>query len=139
MICYADDRGIFQWRHERPHKFFQEGGQRRYFAYRFQVADDAVQTEFTKRFALSKRQRKCPMLRQQSQKCASLAAIARYITIIYTIGKLLMGSSFQKSIATVCNETANFDFILPSTTCQRYLEAKSCKRLGTHSEIKIKP
>jgi len=26
------------------------------------------------------------VLRQQSQKCASLAAIARYITIIYTIG-----------------------------------------------------
>jgi len=42
---------------------------------------------FTKRFILSRLRRKCPMLRQQSRKNASLAAIARYIiTTIYTVG-----------------------------------------------------
>ena len=30
-------------------------------------------------------QRKCPMLRQQSQECGGLAAIARYATILFTI------------------------------------------------------
>jgi len=33
-------------------------------------------------------QRKSPMLRKQSQKCALFAAIARYIVIIFTIGYL---------------------------------------------------
>jgi len=37
------------------------------------------------------------MLRQQSQKRASLAAIARYITIICTVGS---ADSFQRRIET---------------------------------------
>jgi len=42
---------------------------------------------FTKHFTLPNHI-KCPMLWQQSQKCASLAALTRYITIIYTCNKL---------------------------------------------------
>jgi len=42
------------------------------------------------RFILSTLRRKCPMLRWQSQKNASLAAMARYISIttVYTVGYL---------------------------------------------------
>ena len=43
---------------------------------------------FTKHFTLSTPQRKCPVLWQQSQKWASLAAIAKYIMIIFSIGYL---------------------------------------------------
>ena len=39
---------------------------------------------FTKRFTHSIAQEKYPVAGQQSQKCASLAVIARYIKIIYT-------------------------------------------------------
>ena len=39
---------------------------------------------FIKRFTLSTRQKKLPMIRQQWQKCASLTVMARCITIIYT-------------------------------------------------------
>jgi len=52
--------------HGRPQKFFQWGGQRQDFAYRFQVADDAMQMyvhETLYRFYTTT-QRTCPMLRQ---------------------------------------------------------------------------
>jgi len=62
-------------------KYFSRGGQRKHFAYPSQVADDAMQITFTKRFTLSTRQTKCPVLRQQ---IASLAAIAWCITTILT-------------------------------------------------------
>jgi len=108
---------------------------------------------FTKLFTLSKPQRKCLMSRQQSQKCASLEAIARYITIIYSIDQLQIfktGSSFQRSIAMVVSETANCDLISPSKTGQHHFESRaanvwdlhlvtSLKCLGTHSEIRTKP
>jgi len=60
------------------------------------------------------------MLWQQSQKWASLAAIARYIMIIFSIGYLQIfktGYFFHKSIVITTNETTNYDFILPSKTC----------------------
>ena len=58
--------------------------------------------------------------RQQSQKWASLAAIARYIMIIFSIGYLQIFKTeyfFHKSIAITTNETTNYDVILPSKTC----------------------
>ena len=67
------------------------------------------------------------MLRQQSQ-CASLAAVASFITIIiYTIGSRRaskQGISFQKSIVMVFNETTN-DFIQSSKACQYHLESRA--------------
>jgi len=69
---------------------------------------------FTKHFTLSIPQRKCHMLWQQSQKWASLAAIARYIMIIFSIGYLQIfktGYYFHKSIAITTNETTNYDII----------------------------
>ena len=64
---------------------------------------------FRKRFILAALQRKCPMLRQQSQKNTTLAAIARYISIttIYTVGIYrfsTQGISFQVSIAMISKE-----------------------------------
>jgi len=57
------------------------GGQRQRFAYTFQVADDTMQIDVYKTLYPSTTQRKCPVLRHESQKCASLAAIARHIMI----------------------------------------------------------
>ena len=37
----------------RPQKLFESGGQRRNFAYPFQIADDAMQMDVHKRFTLS--------------------------------------------------------------------------------------
>jgi len=65
-------------------RYFSRVEQHRHFAYLFQVADDALQMDFS----LYTPQRKCPMLRQESQKCASLSAMARCIAIIYTKGYL---------------------------------------------------
>ena len=52
------------------------------------------------------------------KKCASLEAIARYITIIFTIGHLQIFKTryFHRSIAIVFNETTNYDSILHSKT-----------------------
>jgi len=77
-------RQVIHAHHGRPQKFFQ-GGQRQHFAYPCQVADDGMsdrgrslsarpemvltmECQQPKRFTLSTRQRKCSMLRQQSQK-----------------------------------------------------------------------
>jgi len=60
------------------------------------------------------------MLWQQSQELASLAAMARYIIIIFSIGYLHIfktGYFFHKSIAITTNETTNYDFILPNKIC----------------------
>jgi len=46
--------------HAHPQKFLQ-GVKRRHFAYHFQVADIAMQTDVPKRFTVSTPQRKCPM------------------------------------------------------------------------------
>jgi len=73
------------------HRNFSKGEQRKHFADPSQVADDFMQMYFHEtlyRFYTTTQQRKCPMLRQQSQKCPSLAVVARYITIIFTIGYL---------------------------------------------------
>ena len=54
------------------------------------------------------------MLWQQSQELASLAAMARYIIIIFSIGYLQSfktGYFFHKSIAITTNEITNYDFI----------------------------
>jgi len=64
-------------RHERRKKFFQ-GGQSRQFAHSFQVADEAMQMNVDKTlypFYTTKKMPHCPMVRQQSQKCTSLAAM----------------------------------------------------------------
>jgi len=76
----------------------------------------------TKHFILSTPPRKYPKLWQQSQICASLAAIARYITMIFTIGICRFSkhvTSFHRSIAIATNETTNYDFILHSALTQK--------------------
>jgi len=74
------------------------------------------------------------MFWQQSQKCVSLAVIAKYITVIYTIGYLQIFTarvSWQRSIGMVFNGTTNFLLILPRKTFQRHLEtrAANCRYL----------
>jgi len=64
--------------------FFMGGGQRRHFAYRFWVSDDALQMDVYETLC-SFYSKKIPRVTATVKKCASLAAIARYITIIYTI------------------------------------------------------
>jgi len=46
----------------------------------------------------------------------------------FTIGYLQIfkqGTSFHRSIAIMTNETTNYNFILPSKTCQRHLETRA--------------
>jgi len=62
-----------QHRHERSHKFFQWSA-KSIFCLAIQAADDTMQMGVHTSFPLFTSQRKWPMLRQQSQKCASLAA-----------------------------------------------------------------
>jgi len=57
-----------------------------------------------------------------------LAAIDRYITIIYTInylGILKAGYFFTKKHRDGLNETTDYDFILLSKTCQSHFETKA--------------
>ena len=70
--------------HGRPQKFFQGGGNVDVLLILFRLLTMQCNWTFIKHFTLSTPQRKLPMIRQQSQKCASLAVITRYITIIYT-------------------------------------------------------
>ena len=71
-------------------------------------------------------QRKRPMLEQKSQTRASLAAIARYIQVIYTRG---LPQSFPNKVLLSkkhChgpNETANDD--LTNKAFQRHLETRA--------------
>jgi len=65
---------------------------------------------FTKRFAVSTPQRKGPMSRQQSQKCASSAAIVRYFTILYTSDNLC-----NRLSAHFLNEILLFKEALPQS------------------------
>jgi len=65
--------------------------------------------------------RKYPVAGQQSQKCASLAAIARSIKIIYT-GYLQIfkaGYFFSKKRGHGLYETTNYDFVLLNKTSGR--------------------
>jgi len=103
----------------RPQKLFQ-GGNVDILLILFRLLAMQCKWTFTKRFTLSTTQIKCPMLRQELQKCASLAATIIYtsITIIFTIYAIYrfskQGTSFQRSIAMF--ETTNYDYILPSKT-----------------------
>jgi len=104
---------------------------------------------FTKCFTFSTPQRKCPILRQKSQKWPSLAATARYITIVYTIGSL----QIFKAWAILSKEALSWSLRKPKMMTLFYLARlvsdtwaanvwnliKSRKRLGTNSENKIKP
>jgi len=64
--------------------------------------------------------------------------MASYITIIDTIGYQTskQGTYFQRSIAMFFDETTNYDFILPSKTCQCHRETTatnawiSCKEIN---------
>jgi len=86
--------------HGRPEKFFHEG-QRRNFAWTFQVADDSLQTDVHKALA--------PFYVNSHKKCTSLAAIAKYIAISYKIDHLQIfqaGCFFtKKQIAVVFTKT----------------------------------
>jgi len=81
--------------HGRPQKLFQ-GGSVNTLPILFRFLTMQWKWMFTKRFTPSTPQRKCPMLRQQSQKCASLAAIARYIAII----SILLSKTRQRHFET---------------------------------------
>jgi len=82
-----------------------------------------------------------PCYGSNHKKCAALAAIARYITIIYSFTQkvicrfqsrvLLIKEALpwpmvlkEKSIAMVFKETAIYYFILPNKNCQRHLETR---------------
>ena len=82
--------------HGRPQKFFQGCGQRRNFAYPFQVTNGAMQMDVHKTiypFYTTRGTRGIPMLRQQSQKCCSLVAIHSLIFIrCENTGLTTMGS-----------------------------------------------
>ena len=83
---------------------FSRVGQRRHFAYLFQVADDAIQMDvhktlfpFPTKDAFPHKE-KYPMLWQESQKFASLAAIPMYITIIILFKKAVPRSLAKSQI-----------------------------------------
>ena len=73
--------------HGRPQKLLQ-WRQSRHFAHPFQAANDAMQMEVHETLYLFYRTSKGPIVSATITKCALLAAIARYITIIYTTGYL---------------------------------------------------
>jgi len=88
---------------------FSRGGQRQHFANLSQVDDDAIKNyvrETLYPYYTTTPQRNCPMLQQRSQKCTLLAAVTRYIPIIFTIGylhqwrtqKIFMGGVWFKVI-----------------------------------------
>ena len=84
---------------------------------------------FTKCFTLSIAQTKCPLLRQQSQKCASLTAIARYIKVI---SHNRLSTDFQ-NMALLFKEAWLWSLTkLHIMTLARILPSKACQRdLGT--------
>jgi len=93
------------------------GGQRRHFAYNFQVADNAMLTDVHAK-------------RTDVQTCTSLAAIARYIAISYKIDKLQIFQAeylFTKNqIAVVFSKTTILSLFylarLASITQQKELQ-----------------
>ena len=98
------------------------------FACPFQVTDDAMQMDVHKMLYLIA-QTKCPLLRQQSQKCASLTAIARYIKVI---SHNRLSTDFQ-SMALLFKEAWLWSLTkLHIMTLARILPSKACQRdLGT--------
>jgi len=77
---------------------------------------------------------------QQSQKWASLAAIARYIMIIYSIGYLHIcktGYYFHKRIAITTNETTNYDIIFTYKICQCHLETRATNVLRSRPKRSV--
>jgi len=87
---------------------FSRGGQHLHFADICHVADDAMQMEIHEtlyRFYMTTPQRKCPMLRQQSQKICFVGSHSQVQDDnFHNIGYLQnfkAGSSFNKSIAMV--------------------------------------
>ena len=64
---------------------FTRRGQTRHFSYPFQFADDAMQMHIHKTlYPFYTPQRDCPMLRQQSQKYSSLAAMLFSLILLFT-------------------------------------------------------
>jgi len=97
---------LFDYAHGRPQKFFQ--GATSTFGYPFQVADNAMQMDVHKTLCPFKAAKEIPRVTATVTKMCFVgtAAIARYITIIYTIGYLQIFSfanqgTFQKSIGMV--------------------------------------
>ena len=74
-------------KHGGPQKFMQ-GGKVNILLIIFRLLTMQCQWTFTKRFTLVASQRKCAMLRQQSQKCASLAAVLVFHSCFYNTVKL---------------------------------------------------
>jgi len=62
---------MYNYGHGRPQKFFQ-GGQRRYFAYRFQIADDAIEMDVHKRIYTFYTTKKMPRVVARVTKIARL-------------------------------------------------------------------
>ena len=70
-------------------------------------------------------QQKRPLLRLQSQKCASLAAIAKYIRIELVLQIFKAGRFFQRCTVLLFKETINYYVSLSSKTCQRHFETRA--------------
>ena len=120
--------------HGRPQKFFQGRGQHRRFACPFQVSDDAMQTDVHITLYPSYSTSKIPHCNGNIKKMRFAGSNSQeYYDIIYTIGYLQFeeqGTSFQRSITMVFNETTNYDFILPAWQHMSGSHRnKSCKRL----------
>ena len=80
-------------------EIFPGDGAKSEFCYHFQVADDKCKRTFTKRFTLFLYHKdNAPCYGNNHKKCVSLAAIARYITIIYTVGNLQIFNAGQGRI-----------------------------------------
>jgi len=109
----------------RPQKFFR-GWQSQLFANPCQIADNAMEMSVHDTLTLSTRlhhKENAPCYNNSHKQCASLAVIARYITIIFTIGYLSRQStSFHRKFF---NETTNYEFVLPRKTCQRLCATKA--------------
>jgi len=119
--------------HGRPQKIFQEGNVDILLIF---VRLLTIQCKWTctKCFYLSTLQRKCPVLRQESQKCASLTAWARYITIIYTIGYLQIfreGQFFSKKHCQYHGLERNHKLWLHFTYVARPVSVTSKQELQT--------
>jgi len=129
----------------RPQKFFQEGGNVEILLILFRLLTMQCKWTFTKRFTLSTPQRQCPILRQESQKCTSLAAIATsqvYCDIIYTIGYLQIFQSralfFKEALPWSLTKPQIMTLFYPTRLVSVTSEQER-QRLGTQSEITTKP
>jgi len=118
--------------HGRPQKFFQ-GGQSRHFLILFRLLTMQCKSMFTKRFTLSTPQRKCPMLRQQSQKLRFVGSNASF--------SLMLLFTPCKTRTALLTATRSYCLAALPAKLSQMSAFKSHMRQyqGSHSEISKKP